>query len=480
MGQEMLLHNLLIMSPEIALIVAACLNLLFGIFCRNSEEFAAKLTSIIVLCLVYLIFKYPYIICSEAFDGSYINNKYTSIFKMFILGGVFAILVSYIGYFEVLKKKLDSEYVALILFSVAGSFVAISARDLIVLFVGLELQSLPSYILAAYARDNEKSSEAGLKYFILGALSSAILLFGASLLYGSSGSVNYAAISDVINKSHNIVAIVGVSMIMASMMFKLSIAPFHMWTPDVYEGAPIISVTIFASIHKIASLGIFVTLLSSLIGKFGAEFIPVLKIFAVLSLIIGAFGGIFQTSIKRLMGYSAILNAGYVMLAIIVDLKIGIWHHAFFTYMIIYSVAVIGFFISIAAAFGSKADDLSIEDLYGLGKTKKAAAASMTIMVFSMLGIPPLAGFFGKYYVIYDLISISEYKIAVLALTASIIAAYYYLRIVKSIYFHDPLLPSVKLPPTINVICVISVCTIFILSFVSMAGYFAKLGEILN
>ena len=469
------MHNLNIISPEISLVSLAIFSALFALFTKHKMA-VLKITASLLIALIFVIFNCTSCLSGSTFNGSFTNNVYTLILKGSILISSALIIISYIGHIKNIAKEIQTEFVALFLLSIAGSFVAISARDLLVLFLGLELQSLPAYILAAFATSNLKSSEAGLKYFILGALSSAILLFGASFIYGSVGSVDYADISNSLARDHNIALIVGISLVLISIMFKLSIAPFHMWTPDVYEGAPIMSVTIFSSVHKMAALAVFVNLISLAIGKFAYDFLSILKVFAILSLIVGALGAIFQTSIKRLMAYSAILNVGYMLLAIIVSISLGVWRHSFFTYMIIYAVSVIALFAILAATFGEKADDVKMNDLAGLGKTKKVAAWCISVVMFSMIGIPPLAGFFGKYYVLLDLVSIEEYTLVVVAIIASLIAAYYYLKVIKSIYFDEPTTPAVKIRLSMELILVIASCIAFLLCFIfGIAEYFSDL-----
>ena len=469
------MHNLNIISPEISLVSLAIFSALFALFTKHKMA-VLKITASLLIALIFVIFNCTSCLSGSTFNGSFTNNVYTLILKGSILISSALIIISYIGHIKNIAKEIQTEFVALFLLSIAGSFVAISARDFLVLFLGLELQSLPAYILAAFATSNLKSSEAGLKYFILGALSSAILLFGASFIYGSVGSVDYADISNSLARDHNIALIVGISLVLISIMFKLSIAPFHMWTPDVYEGAPIMSVTIFSSVHKMAALAVFVNLISLAIGKFAYDFLSILKVFAILSLIVGALGAIFQTSIKRLMAYSAILNVGYMLLAIIVSISLGVWRHSFFTYMIIYAVSVIALFAILAATFGEKADDVKMNDLAGLGKTKKVAAWCISVVMFSMIGIPPLAGFFGKYYVLLDLVSIEEYTLVVVAIIASLIAAYYYLKVIKSIYFDEPTTPAVKIRLSMELILVIASCIAFLLCFIfGIAEYFSDL-----
>ena len=469
------MSNLTYISPEIALVLLACFSAVFALFTKHKLA-VVKTTCLLVIVLGYFIFTNEAQISGSAFGGSFVNNSYTILFKEIILIGSVLILMSHIGHISNSGKEIQTEFCAIFLLSITGSFVAISARDLIILFLGLEMQSLPAYILAAYATQNVKSSEAGLKYFILGALSSAILLFGASLIYGTLGAVDYAHIIKALSADQNIAVIVGASMVMIAIMFKLSVAPFHMWTPDVYEGAPVMSVMIFSSVHKIAGVAVFVNLLALVMGKFAYEFSAILKVLAVISLIVGSLGAIFQNSIKRLMAYSAILNVGYVMLAIIADISLEMWRHSFLTYIVIYAVSVIALFCLLAASFGEKADDLQISDLAGLSKTKKTAAWSISLVMFSMIGIPPMAGFFGKYYVLFDLVSLEEYGLVVVAIAASLIAAYYYLRVIKSIYFDIPTTQAVKIPLSAEMVTVIALTMAFLLCFIfGIAEYFSNM-----
>ena len=459
------MHNLHILSPEISLICIACFNTLLALFTKR-KMLVMNITAGLVTILAFCLIQYVIYTTGLAFDGSFVNNNFTMLFKGATLIGSIFVIITYIGHIKNTTQEVQTEFVSLLLLSITGSFVALSARDMIVLFLGLELQSLPAYILASFATQKIKSSEAGLKYFILGALSSAILLFGASFIYGSVGHLDYISIATSLEAQQNIATIVGISLVLIGILFKLSVAPFHMWTPDVYEGAPVLSVAVFSSIHKIAMIGVLVNLIALTLGKFIYDFVPILKFFAILSLIIGAVGGIFQKSLKRMIAYSTILNIGYILLAIIADIYLGLWKHSLFTYIVIYAVAVIALFSLLSATFGEKADDLTLDDIAGLGKTKKTAALSISIAVFSMIGIPPLAGFLGKYYVLLDLINTSQYKLTLIAIAASIVASYYYLRIIKSIYFEEPVTTSVKIQTSWYQITVISLCIIFLLCFI--------------
>jgi len=475
------MHNLNIISPEIGLVSLAIFSALFPLFTKH-KMLVIKITTSLLVALTFILLHCTSCLSGSIFDGSFVNNAYTLIFKGAILVGSVLIIISHIGHIKHTAKEIQTEFVALFLLSITGSFVAISARDLLVLFLGLELQSLPAYILAAFATSKIKSSEAGLKYFILGSLSSAILLLGASFMYAAGPKLLYYTkisyyFADYL-MYNDLALTIGFSFVLIAIMFKLSVAPFHMWTPDVYEGAPIMSVTIFSSVHKVAALAVFVNLITLVIGidKLTDKFSSILKVFAILSLVVGALGAIFQTSIKRLMAYSAILNTGYLLLAIIASMSLEVWRHSFFTYIAIYAVSVIALFSLLAATFGEKADEVTMSDLAGLGKTKKTAAWCISIVMFSMIGIPPLAGFFGKYYVLLDLVSIEEYNLVIVAIVASLIAAYYYLKVIKSIYFDEPITSAVKIPLSSELIIVIASCIVFLLCFIfGIAEYFNDL-----
>jgi NADH-quinone oxidoreductase subunit N len=274
------------------------------------------------------LFYHQDLFCGEAFGATYYNNYYTILFKSISLFGLSVILWIYLKSHQI----ISIEFIILALLSVLGGSIALSSKNLIVFFMGLELQSLSSYILAGFLRENVKSSESGLKYFVLGSISSAILLLGASFLYGFSGQLDYAGLKIALHDTQNIALVIGASMMLMSLMFKLSAAPFHFWTPDVYEGAPIISVTIFSSIHKIMVSGVLVSFLYGILGQLGSDFIPIIKSLSLLSLAVGAFGGILQNSVKRLMAYSTILNSGYLLLAIIPGLYSGQINNVFFTF----------------------------------------------------------------------------------------------------------------------------------------------------
>lgn len=470
MNKVEILNNLAIAMPEIAIAVLGVLSLLILSISSNSKRLIINLQILYLFAIMYFVNMDAKAIMGEAFSGSFVVNNYVLLFKNLILLGTILILFGYSSS----HKKISVEYAVLILFSVIGGMVALSSRDLLVLFMALELQSLPAYILAAFSRDNARSSEAGLKYFILGSISTAIMLFGSSLTYGFTGTLHYDSIShSLLSNSSNIALIVGISMIVISFLFKLSIAPFHVWTPDVYEGAPTYSVIVFSSLHKISIIGVMVAFLGIILQRYTLSFVPIIKILAILSLLIGSFGGVIQTSIKRLLGYSTIFNLGFVLLAVMTDLNVGIYRPSFLTYIVIYALSTIGLLCILYELYGDRLDNLKIKELGGMSKHAKYYALTSSMILVSMLGLPPMAGFFIKYDVLFELIALGDYLTASVALVTSVVSAYYYLNIIKSIYFDEDfkILSGVKLNIGVWLISV-TIAGVLLLFSIFLADYF--------
>lgn len=337
------------------------------------------------------------------------------------------------------------EFVSLILLSTVGVFISMVSQNLLVLFCALELQSLAGYALAAFNNKSVKSSEAGLKYFVLGALMSCLFLLGCSFLYGYTGSIDISEIGVVMGQQFkygtvNIALIVGAVLVLSAVVFKLSGAPLHIWTPDVYEGSPIAAVSYFSTAQK---LGLLVVLSSLITKAFNHESIfYILKIVAICSMIIGSLGALMQTSIKRLMAYSSILNIGYAF----IGLSTGNYQAAYI-YMLIYAITAAGFFACLVALFGSKSDDITFDDLKGIASERKALSASIALFMFSFIGLPPFAGFFGKFLLFLVAIQNGEMTIAIVGALSSVVAAFYYLKIVKAMYFEQPI-EEIRVIPT--------------------------------
>lgn len=433
---KLISHDCLILLPEIYLTILALITQMIGVNKRISADVVCKI-ALAGLCIgIYLVYKMMASLYGDAFAGSYVQNDYTIFCKLIVFMAAALVMANYIGYHKSIFDPLQSEYIVLILLGCVGAGIAISARDFIVLFVGFELQSLAAYVLASFSRNSPFVAEAGLKYFVLGALSSCIMLFGISFLYGFAGSTSYFVINNVLAMSEiNIGLIIGAIFFVAGLMFKLSIAPFHMWTPDVYQGAPLISVSLFASMQKLSSLAVVVTILALCLNPLSEKFYYFMKALAILSIIVGSIGAVVQTSVKRIMAYSTILNMGYILI------PLNFWSAISFEiaiqYMIIYAASSIALFALLGAALGDKAEDAKLDDLSGLGSSKKAAAAAITIIMFSLIGLPPFAGFFAKYYILTYAIKSEEYLLIIMLLSGSVIAAYYYLNIIKVMYFSE-------------------------------------------
>jgi len=329
------------------------------------------------------------------------------------------------------------EYPILIMFATLGMMLMISANDLLSLYMGLEMQSLPLYVLAAIRRDNLKSTEAGLKYFVLGALSSGMLLYGASLLYGYTGVTNFDKLATVLTGADPVPlgVIVGMVMLISGLAFKISAVPFHMWTPDVYEGAPTSVTAFFAIAPKIAALALLTRVFMGPLGHLVDEWRQVVILLSVASMLLGAFAAIGQENIKRLLAYSSIGNMGYALIGLAAANGEGI--KAVMIYAAIYMVTTVGTFAIVLMMKQKDAMVERISDLAGLGARQPMLALAMTIMMFSMAGIPPMAGFFGKLFIFQAAIGQGLYWLAIIGVVTSVVAAYYYLRIIRVMYFDE-------------------------------------------
>ena len=429
-----MLNQIFMIIPEILLTGLAMIMQVFGVYYKGSSRLVAKTAIILSFGIIYYLgFNSPE--SAIGFSGSFVTSTDISIYNALVLGLTIMSLVVYHDLTKIAKSDLRMEFVTLILLSTVGVFISISARDLILLFCGLELQALAGYALAAFNSKKSRSSEAGLKYFVLGALVSALMLLGISFLYGFSGSMNFDDIRVALNGDLNIGLIVGAVLVLTGILFKLSAAPLHIWTPDVYEGAPISAVTYFAVAQKVGMLVVLINIVDAVIGDYVHISVEIIKIVAILSMVVGSLGAIRQVSLKRLMAYSTILNIGYVLIAICLHSTLG--NNAAFTYMLIYAVGAMGFFACLVALFGDKSDIATFEDLKGIATQRKSLAGAISIIMFSMIGLPPLAGFFGKYLVFYNAVLQGEIVLALLGVLTSVIAAFYYLKVIKYMYFME-------------------------------------------
>jgi len=363
------------------------------------------------------------------------------------------------------------EYPLLILFSILGMLVMLSSNDFITLYLGLELQSLALYVLASSKKDSLKSSEAGLKYFILGALASGFYLFGVSLLFGITGTTSFTLLSfNTLSPNEiTLLLIFSIVLIISSIAFKLSIAPFHMWTPDVYEGAPTSITAFFAIVPKIAAVGVLMRILYIAFIDIHAVWLQLVLVLGLLSIFVGAFGALLQKNIKRLMAYSAISNIGYIFLALSLGSQLGL--EASLIYITIYSISAVGVFSFILSM---EKDNIMLDDIYsfaGLSKSNPFYAICLSIMLLSMAGLPPLAGFIAKFYVFKAVVISGFLWIAVIGIIGSVISAYYYLNIIKVMYLDD-LEELFIIESKVSMKIVLFISSLFILTFIIFADNF--------
>ena len=420
--------------PELILAAGILVLVLFGAL-RGKEsggpvtEIAAGLL-VLAIVIIFLGSKTTAVV----FDGAFIDDGFGRFMKVLTLAGSLVTLIMSQDFLA--REKIDKfEFPILILLSTLGMLMLISAAGLIALYLGLELMSLSLYVIAAFHRDNLRASEAGLKYFVLGALSSGMLLYGASLLYGFAGTVSFAGIAETINGKVSLGAIFGLVFLMAGLAFKMSAVPFHMWTPDVYEGAPTPVTAFFATAVKMAAVAITVRVVFTAFPGIVSQWRQIVIFISLLSMVLGAFAAIGQTNIKRLMAYSAIGHIGFALVGLAAGGEAGV--SGVLAYMAIYLVMTLGTFAGILSMRVNGEGVENISDLSGLAKTDGVMAFFLAMMMFSLAGIPPLAGFFAKWYVFNAAIQAGLYWLAVIGVLSSAVAAYYYLRIVKVMYFDE-------------------------------------------
>jgi NADH-quinone oxidoreductase subunit N len=362
---------------------------------------------------------------------------------------------------------LKFEFPVLVLFAAAGMLMMISANDLIALYVGLELQSLSLYVIATFKRDSARSAEAGLKYFVLGALSSGMLLYGASLVYGFTGQTTFSGIAAALAASETSLGLVfGLVFLIAGLAFKVSAVPFHMWTPDVYEGAPTPVTAFFAAAPKVAAMTMFIRILVDAFAPITSDWQQIIAFIAIASMLLGAFAAIGQSNIKRLMAYSSIGHMGFALVGLAAGNETGV--QGVIIYLLIYMAMTLGAFACILSMRRRDAMVEDIADLAGLSRTNPIMAFMLAMILFSLAGIPPLAGFFAKFYVFLAAIEANLYTLAVIGVLASVVGAYYYLRIVKIMYFDEPAEGFEPMPMELRL--VLGVSGAFVLLFVFIAG----------
>jgi len=432
--------------PEILLALGGLALLMYGVFQKDgdgaAEARAARRTAraaiatlLVALVVVVALGKDR----TLTFGGMFIVDAFTRFAKVLVLAGAAAALVM-TGDFLARHGAGRFEYSVLVVFAVTGMMMMLSANDLMSLYVGLEMQSLPLYVMATFQRDDSRASEAGLKYFVLGALASGMLLYGSSLVYGFAGSTNFEALAELFRHlgadRPPLGVVFGLVFILAGLAFKVSAVPFHMWTPDVYEGVPTPVTAFFSVAPKIAALGLFVRLMMGPFGELAPHWQQVVALIAVASMVVGAFGAINQSNIKRLMAYSSIGHVGYALVGLAVADADGI--RGMLVYLAIYLVMNLGTFACILGMRRGGRNVESISELAGVARTHPLFAAALGVLMFSMAGIPPLAGFFGKLYVFLAAVEAKMFVLASVGLLTSVVAAFYYIRIVRVAYFDEP------------------------------------------
>ena len=429
-------NDLAVLLPELILVVSGLGLLLLGAI-RGDRE-----TGIISFLVVVAMAVAAYVIFADtgvtamAFNGAFIVDGFARFAKVLILLGSALTLIMAHGYMED-AKLARFEFPVLVLFATVGMMLMVSAASFIALYMGLELQSLALYVLAAFNRDSVKSSEAGLKYFVLGALSSGMLLYGISLIYGFTGSTEFAAVAHVAGASGFSIGLVfGLVFLIAGLAFKVSAVPFHMWTPDVYEGAPTPITAFLSMAPKVAAMALFLRVILEPFPHAIHEWRQIIVLISALSMILGAFAAIGQTNIKRLMAYSSIGHMGYALLGLAAGTAAGV--QGVLIYLAIYLVTNAGVFVVILAMKRDGEMIETISDLAGLSRTEPRLAFVMAALMISLAGIPPLAGFWAKFYVFLAAIEAHLYTLSVIGVLSSVVGAYYYWRIVKVMYFDEP------------------------------------------
>jgi NADH-quinone oxidoreductase subunit N len=459
MTTSLTLASLVPLLPEIILAAGAMALLMLGVYRTPRTE-----TLIDVLSIMLLIIAGVAVVLLPAgklvtFGGSFLVDDFARFLKILaIIGSATAILMS-IDY-DRREGQQRFEYSVLIVLSTLGMLMLISAADLIALYLGLELMSLPLYVVAASHRNSLRSSEAGLKYFVLGALSSGMLLYGASLVYGFTGTVSFNGIAHSAAEAGTGL-IFGLVFLFAGFCFKVSAVPFHMWTPDVYEGAPTPVTAFFAAAVKVAGIAMFVRVAVMAFPGITTQWQEIVAFVSIASMLLGSFAAIGQRSIKRLMAYSSIAHMGFALVGLAAGTTEGV--QGVLIYMAIYITMTLGVFAVILSMRRAGGMVESIDQLAGLARTHPGMAFAMALLLFSMAGIPPLAGFFAKFFVFLAAIKAGLYVLAVIGVLASVVGGYYYLAIVKTMYFDEPAEGFVGMPAALRV--VLGVCALFNIVF---------------
>ncbi len=461
--------DILILGPEILMIIYTIIAILIASFLKNSKSYSLIFQSTVFVFLISALILYftPFEIQRNV-NGIFIRDTFSKFFQILILLSVSCLLFMSKQYLQ--KNNLfKPEFPILIVFSTLGMMLMISSNNFLLLYLGLEIQSLSLYVISSFRRDNLKSTEAGLKYFILGSLSSGLMLFGISLIYGSTGSINFETISSMIKYEGFYPGIVaGLVFLVSGFAFKASAVPFHMWTPDVYEGSPTPVTAFFATAPKLAAIAVLLRVLFDCFGQIVESWQQVIILISVLSMFLGSVAAIGQNNIKRLMAYSSIGHIGFVLMGVASGTEMGV--SAVLIYMVLYVIMNIGVFVFILNMERNGVAVTTINSLNMYNDVSKSQTLFLTILLFSLAGIPPLAGFFGKFFIFNAAIDAGLSWLAVMGGIASVIAAFYYLRIVYLMYFglsSDPLTGKM---PTSHWIILSSSALLMLIGIINLYG----------
>ena len=448
---------------EVWLAVSAMALLIVGVFLGDRGTRVVTWAGVAALLIVGWMVWRDAGVQTVTFAGMFVADRFGAFAKVLIVAGSVLSLILSLGYLD-REKLARPEFPVLVMLATLGMMVMVTANDLISLYVGLELQSLSLYVLAAFNRDSVRSTESGLKYFVLGALASGILLYGATLLYGFTGTTSFEGIAFVLDaqEERSLGILFGLVFLVCGLAFKVAAVPFHMWTPDVYEGAPTPVTAFFSLAPKVAALALFIRVMTGPFGDIGADWSGMLALLSGMSMLLGAFAAIGQRNIKRLMAYSSIGHAGYALMGLTANTVDGV--RGMLLYMAIYvvmNVGAWGVILSMRRPSGELVEN--IDDLAGMSRTRPMLAFGMAAFLFSLAGIPPLAGFFAKFYVFYAAIDAGLYALAIVGVLSTVVGSYYYLRIVKIKYFDEPA-PAFEAPDG-AVGAVVAAATVFVLFF---------------
>jgi len=455
-----MITNLNILIPEIFLSLSTFSILMIGVFLKKSFNIIFNLTSLIIIITIAIIISSPNNE-EKIFLESFTRDAFSNYFKVLILLSSLFVLNSSKNF--IVENKLDKfEYPIIILLSILGMFFMVSSNDLILFYLGLELQSLSLYILASIDRDNLRSTESGIKYFVLSALSSGLLLYGCSLLYGFTGSTNFDLIASQLNKE-NTGAVFAMVFILVGLAFKVSAVPFHMWTPDVYEGAPTSITSYFAVVPKVAGLALLIKFMFIPFSNILLEWQTIIIFISIASMILGAVAAMVQKNFKRLLAYSSIGHIGYALAGVATGAVSG--YESAIVYISIYVIMNIGAFSCLYLLKKDGQYRENISDLSGISKKHPLLAISFLIILFSLAGVPPLGGFFAKFYVFVAVLEREMYTLAIIGLLTTVMSAFYYLKIIKTIYFDDSIIAFEQTKNRTAQISIFASCTILITFF---------------